>query len=316
MPPLEEECLSMKYKVSEPQFAFSVKWGYSVLPDHAAAKNRQRVSNPFADSTLKLWWVQVIPNNSSGASVFSMFLQSLRDPVCLYYPARRASLTSRVPRAQPQAEASPGEPEDTVSSPVPRACREQALKCSPDTPSRSRGRGSAQPTRRCSPRSYCALIRRLLHTWPRSFRRAAQAFLRKRKTIAQRRRKPSKEGPASAVGTAPPGTEPPTPRRGRPAGRRCRRGVGVGGAALAGISPGRPAGPTRPGLRGQRGRAAPRGRGDSSSLPERTCGFGGVGERAQRVGGRLTLGGRRLGLPEPRQGAPGWGRGVRAHRWA
>lgn len=38
MPPLEEErplCPSTKYKFSEPQFAFSVKWGYSVLPDHA-----------------------------------------------------------------------------------------------------------------------------------------------------------------------------------------------------------------------------------------------------------------------------------------
>lgn len=44
-----------------------------------------------------------------------------------------------------------------------------------------------------SPRSDCALIRRLLYTWPYPFRLAAFVLLRKRKTITQRR-KSSEEG--------------------------------------------------------------------------------------------------------------------------
>lgn len=45
-----------------------------------------------------------------------------------------------------------------------------------------------------SPRSDCALIGRLLYTWSYPFRNAALVFLRKRKTITQRRRKSSEEG--------------------------------------------------------------------------------------------------------------------------
>lgn len=64
----------------------------------------------------------------------------------------------------------------------------------------------------------------LLHIWPCSFRRAALAFLRKRKTIAQRRRKSSKErARVRSEDSAP--VRDPLPRRGRQAGRRSRRGV-------------------------------------------------------------------------------------------
>lgn len=56
---------SMKYKFSEPLFAFSVKWGYSVLPDYGDSQRRQRMSNPFADSTLLLWCIQVMLTSTS-----------------------------------------------------------------------------------------------------------------------------------------------------------------------------------------------------------------------------------------------------------
>lgn len=47
-------CPSMKYKFSEPLFASSVKWGYSILPDYGDSQRRQRVSQPTADCTLLL----------------------------------------------------------------------------------------------------------------------------------------------------------------------------------------------------------------------------------------------------------------------
>lgn len=73
----------MKYKFSEALFASFVKWGYSILPDYGDSQRRQNMSNPFADSTLLLWWVQVILTSTSGASAYSMFLESL-SPVCLW----------------------------------------------------------------------------------------------------------------------------------------------------------------------------------------------------------------------------------------
>lgn len=68
----------MKYKFSEPLFAFSVKWGYSVPPGYGDSPRRQRMSNLLARSTLLLRWVQVTLTNTS-----STFLESLRDPGCL-----------------------------------------------------------------------------------------------------------------------------------------------------------------------------------------------------------------------------------------
>lgn len=146
MPPLEEErplCPSTKYKFSEPQFAFSVKWGYLSYQTTQTAQNRQRMRDPFADSTLLPWWVHEACFLHVSAVPKGPRLPWLNCPeglphlLCVspelrYRPSRRSAQGNLKTRSPPQY------PES--------AKNKQALRWSPDTPSRSWRRGLRKRT--------------------------------------------------------------------------------------------------------------------------------------------------------------------------
>lgn len=101
----------------------------------------------------------------------------------------------------------------TLSPPhYPGTHREQALKWLLDTSGDAWGRGLGKGHWETA---QCALINCLLYEWLCSFRHIAVVFLRKRKTIAQRRRKSSDEGARWRWGQHPSTDHPFAPQEGK-----------------------------------------------------------------------------------------------------
>lgn len=185
--------------------------GPSILPDRGDSQKRQRTSHT---SSLLLWWVQSALKNSSGGSALSIFLEPLRDHVCLdHHPEVLSHLCPQSSCTGPQGRSAQRNVR-TLSPPrFPGAHREQALKWLLDTSGDSWGRGLGKGHWETA---QCTLIKRLLDDWLCAFRQNTVVFLRKRKTMAQRRRKSSEAGARCWRWGQRPNTDHPL----RPTGRK------------------------------------------------------------------------------------------------